>query len=94
MDASRRRLLPAPVRDDGDRARPHPHEGPSGTLALANRGDPLAKFVVDTWRTFGLEVAAIGVALLVFSRRPEQARGIAWTVLGIEVMRASSPTST
>jgi hypothetical protein len=62
-------------------------QGPAGTLALAHAGDPLAKFVVDTWLTFGLEVSAIGVALLVLSRRPSQARGVAWTVLGIELMR-------
>jgi hypothetical protein len=62
-------------------------QGPSGTLALADAGDPLAKFAVDTWRTFGLEVLAIGVALLILSRRPAQARGVAWAVLGIELMR-------
>ena len=62
-------------------------QGPAGTLALADAGDPLAKFVVNTWLTFGLEVCAIGVALLVFSRRPSQARGVVWTVLGIELLR-------
>jgi hypothetical protein len=62
-------------------------QGPVGTLALADAGDPLATFVVDIWRTFGLEVLAIGVAVLVFSRRPSEARGVAWTVLSIELMR-------
>jgi len=61
--------------------------GPRGALAQAEAGEPLAKFLVDTWLTFGLEVGAIGAALLVASRYPRQARGVAWTVLGIELTR-------
>jgi hypothetical protein len=61
--------------------------GPHGALAQAHAGDPLAKFLVDTWLIFGLEVGAIGVAVLIASRRPYQARGVAWTVVGIELSR-------
>lgn len=61
--------------------------GPEGALTQASRGDPTARFLVDTWFTFGLEVGAIGAALLVVSRIPAQARGVAWTVLGIELLR-------
>jgi hypothetical protein len=38
--------------------------GPEGALAEANAGDRLAEFLVDTWTTFGLEVGAVGVVLL------------------------------
>ena len=38
--------------------------GPKDALALASAGDPLARFLVDTWVTFGLEIGAIGVALV------------------------------
>ena len=61
--------------------------GPPGALAQADAGDPVAKFLVDTWLTFGLEVGAIGGALVIASRRPQQARGVVWTVLGIELTR-------
>ena len=61
--------------------------GPDGALAQADAGEPVASFLVDTWLTFGLEVGAIGVALLVAARHPSQARGVVWTVLGIELMR-------
>jgi len=33
-------------------------EGPVGVLALAATGDPMARFVVDTWVTLGLELGA------------------------------------
>lgn len=61
--------------------------GPEGTLALASGGDPMARFVVDTWITFGLEVGAIGVGLWIASRMPEQARALVWTIIAIEVGR-------
>ena len=61
--------------------------GPSGTLAKADQGDVLAKFVIDTWTTFALEVLAVGVVLLIASRRGELARGAVYTVLAIEISR-------
>jgi len=60
---------------------------PEGTLAQASAGNPLARFLVDTWITFGLEVGAIGAALLIASRIPEQAKVLVWTVIGIELVR-------
>lgn len=61
--------------------------GPDGALDLAEAGDPVAEFLVDTWFTFGFEVGAIGACLLIASRLPQLAQGVAWTVLGIEVVR-------
>ncbi|MSR05668.1 MAG: hypothetical protein EXR93_01155 [Gemmatimonadetes bacterium] len=61
--------------------------GPAGTLELAASGDALARFVVDTWVIFGLEVGAVGVGLLVASRMPHQARALVWTIIAIEVGR-------
>ena len=61
--------------------------GPKDALALASAGDPLARFLVDTWVTFGLEIGAIGVALVVASRRPEQAKVLVWTIIAIELAR-------
>ncbi len=61
--------------------------GPSGTLSKAAAGDTLARFVVDTWTIFGLEVGAVGVILLIATRRAELAVGAIWTVLAIEVGR-------
>ena len=61
--------------------------GPSGTLSKAAAGDTLARFAVDTWTIFGLEVGAVGVILLVATRRTELAIGAIWTVLAIEVGR-------
>lgn len=61
--------------------------GPDGTLSRADAGDTLARFVVDTWTFFGLEVLAVGVILLVATRRRELAAGAIWTVLAIEVGR-------
>lgn len=60
---------------------------PEGTLALAASGDPIARYLVDTWVMFGLEVGVIGVALLVASRNVAQARLLVWTVMGIELVR-------
>lgn len=61
--------------------------GPEGALDLADAGDPIASFLVDTWVTFGLEVGAVGIAMLIASRHPLQARGVVWTVLAIELVR-------
>ena len=61
--------------------------GPRDALAQASAGDPTARFLVDTWITFGLEVGAIGVALLVASRVPASARALVWAIIGIEVAR-------
>jgi hypothetical protein len=61
--------------------------GPAGTLSRAGAGDTLARFVVDTWTIFGLEVGAVGVMLLIATRRTELAAGAIWTVLAIEVGR-------
>jgi hypothetical protein len=61
--------------------------GPPGTLDRASDGDALAKFVVDTWTFFGLEILAVGVILLVATRRPGLAPGAIYTVLAIEVSR-------
>ena len=60
-------------------------EGPPGTLARAAGGDPLARFVVDTWVTLGLEFGAVGVALLIFSRDAARARALIGAVLCMEV---------
>ena len=60
-------------------------EGPPGVLDLASAGNPVARFVVDTWVTLGLELGAVGVALLVASRVPDQARALVWTVCGMEL---------
>ena len=61
--------------------------GPAGVLAQASAGDPTARFLVDTWITFGLEVGAIGAVLLIASRVPDQAKVLVWTVIGIELAR-------
>jgi hypothetical protein len=61
--------------------------GPEGALDRAAAGDPVAGFLVDTWVTFGLEVGAIGIVLLVFAGRPGDARALVWTVLAIELIR-------
>jgi hypothetical protein len=61
--------------------------GPAGALQQAAAGNPLARFLVDTWLGFGLEVLAIGVILWVISRSPRHATGLAWAVIAIEVAR-------
>lgn len=60
---------------------------PTNTNAQAGLGDPMAKAVIDTWVTFGLELGAIGLALLFFARKPEQSKTLVWLVIAIEVMR-------
>ena len=61
--------------------------GPDGALDAADNGDPIAEFLVDTWTTFGIEVGAIGLALLLAAARPRYAWGVAATVLAIELTR-------
>lgn len=61
--------------------------GPPGALESAAAGDPVARFLIDTWVIFGLENVAIGGALLVASGFPTQARGLGWAIVGIEVFR-------
>lgn len=67
-------LVRAPIRS----------QAPQG-LALAAEGDPIARFLVDTWVIFGLEMAALGAALLIASRVPAQARALGFAILGVEV---------
>jgi hypothetical protein len=62
-------------------------EGPEGVLARAASGDATANFLVETWVRFGLEMGAIGAALLIASRVPDRAKALVWTVIGIEVTR-------
>lgn len=61
--------------------------GPEGALSLEAAGDPLARFLVDTWVGFGLESAAIGIGLLVASRFLTLAKPLVWTVLAIELAK-------
>jgi hypothetical protein len=60
-------------------------EGPPGTLALADKGDALANFVIDTWVTLGTYLGAVGVALLLASRAAQQAIPLVWTVMGLDL---------
>ena len=59
---------------------------PEGTLELAAGGDGVARFLVDTWVILGLAIGSIGIALLIASRVPSQARALVWTVLGFELI--------
>src|SRR6266536_2877212 len=61
--------------------------GPKDALAMASAGDPTARFLVDTWLTFGLEIGAIGMVLVVASRIPAQAKLLVWMIIGIELAR-------
>lgn len=62
-------------------------QGPAGALAQAALGDPLARFLVDTWVTFGLEVGAIGIGLLLASRAHGRAHSLVVTIIAIEFGR-------
>jgi hypothetical protein len=46
-----------------------------------------AQALIDVWFMFGLEVAVIGVALLVTARNPARHVALVWTVLALEVVR-------
>ena len=61
--------------------------GPAGALDRAAQGDETARFLVDTWIGFGLEVGAVGIALLLTSRVPATARALVWAVIAIEIAR-------
>jgi len=61
--------------------------GPDGALARADAGDPVARFLVDTWLIFGLELLAVGVCLLIAARHRALAAGVVWTVIAIETSR-------
>ena len=61
-------------------------EGPKGILDQAAAGDPLARFVVDTWVVLGLELGVIGAALLIGSRVPAKATALVWMVIGGELV--------
>lgn len=60
-------------------------EGPGGALERAKAGDPLARFLVNTWVTLGLLLGVLGGALLYFSGTAEDARALAWTVVAVEL---------
>ncbi len=66
---------------------------PAGGLALKYPDLGLAPFspvgreLGETWAMYGLDLAVIGVALLVFSRRPAAHVGLIWTVIGLDVVR-------
>jgi hypothetical protein len=59
-------------------------EGPPGVLAQASAGDAVARFVVDTWFTFGLFLGAVAVGLWVASFDPGQAYSLVCTVILME----------
>jgi hypothetical protein len=60
-------------------------EGPAGVLERAAAGDPTARFVVDTWVTLGLELGAVGAALLVASFRVARASALVTVVIYMEL---------
>jgi hypothetical protein len=59
-------------------------EGPDGILQRAAAGDPTARFVVESWVTYGLVLGAIGVGLLAGSRAASPSRALVWMLIGIE----------
>jgi hypothetical protein len=61
--------------------------GPAGALDRAAAGEPTARFLVDTWIGFGLEVGEVGIALLLASRVPASARALVWAIIAIEIAR-------
>ena len=64
---------------------PIKEEGPKGALALADAGDPLARFVVDTWFTLGMEFFVLGAALLSASGAGLKAKPLVLTIFGIQI---------
>jgi hypothetical protein len=62
---------------------------PIKTLApdALTSADTVAKFLVDTWILFGVEVGVIGLGLLLASRMAAQAKALVWTVIGIEFFK-------
>lgn len=61
--------------------------GPKDALTRAAAGEPVARFLVDSYVMFGLENLAIGVALLYASRLLAMAHLLAWAVIAIEATR-------
>jgi|ERR1041385_1808642 hypothetical protein len=61
-------------------------EGPPGVLSRAAAGDPLARFVLDTWTMFGLYIGAFGISLLVASPYPTSASALAWAAIALELI--------
>jgi hypothetical protein len=61
-------------------------EGPPGVLELASSGEPVARFVVDTWVVLGLELGVIGAALLLASRAPAKSIVLVMTVIAGELV--------
>ncbi len=61
-------------------------EGPEGVLDRAAAGDPIARFVVDTWTMFGLYMGAVGISLLVASRDAPNASSLVWMVMALELI--------
>ena len=59
-------------------------EGPPGVLEQAAAGDPIARFVIDTWMTLGLALFVIGAMLLFCSREPDVAHSLTLTVVALE----------
>jgi len=61
-------------------------EGPAGIVERAAEGDPVSRFVLDTWTMFGLYMAAVGVSLLVASRDAAVAGPLVWMVMALELI--------
>ena len=59
-------------------------EGPPTVLPLAESGDAVAQFAVDTWVTIGIGYAVLSAALFFYSRFPQQARSLIWTIIAWE----------
>ena len=59
---------------------------PADTLAKADAGDALARFVVDTWVILGLAISSLGAGLLLASRTPSRARVLVQTVIVFELL--------
>jgi hypothetical protein len=60
---------------------------PAGTLDRAAAGDVLAKLLADSWLTIGIDYAALGIALLLASRKPESSASLILGILVFELIR-------
>ncbi len=60
---------------------------PEGTLDRAASGDILAKLLADSWLTVGVDYAALGLGLLLASRKPESAESLIRAILLFELIR-------
>lgn len=61
-------------------------EGPPGILEDASAGNPVARFVLDTWTMFGLYMGAVGITLLLASRDAAASSSIVWMVMALELI--------